>query len=287
MLEGLVAAAEQSLQEADAAYTTEQSDVDSLEKRRLPLIGAAAKDRHEVALWTERGERDVAADVATRARATLAATEAQLHRVRLELDSLGDTETPFDMAVRAYAADAVGPHASDLRNANGEIAQTRRELARLDEALVGGYAALDVLDEADTLLRSAQFWGPAVGLLELFETRHQLDYTTDLLSEAGRWLQRFRAQTTQWLDVAIPLGPASGELSSLTIWVDQILGHRLQRRTDEALARVADVVAGPEKAISEPEGVKDGLHTELAQRLEIRDQVLDRVEVGQRRRGRA
>lgn len=111
--------------------------------------------------------------------------------------------------------------------------------------------------------------------------------TTDLLSEAGRWLQRFRAQTTQWLDVAIPLGPASGELSSLTIWVDQILGHRLQRRTDEALARVADVVAGPEKAISEPEGVKDGLHTELAQRLEIRDQVLDRVEVGQRRRGRA
>ena len=159
VLEGLVAAAEQSIQEADAAYTTEQSDVDSLEKRRLPLIGAAAKDRHEVALWTERGERDVAADVATRARATLAATEAQLHRVRLELDSLGDTETPFDMAVRAYAADAVGPHASDLRNANGEIAQTRRELARLDEALVGGYAALDVLDEADTLLRSAQFWG--------------------------------------------------------------------------------------------------------------------------------
>jgi tetratricopeptide (TPR) repeat protein len=278
-----LAAAEDALRRAEAAWGREAADVARLESLSPTRIWATLRGSRDTDLDRERAEEQRAEyDLASaRARRTRAREEiAQSERERQELGEVERRWLQALAALDAWAATVPG-RADELREVTGRLAETAAVLQEVDEAERVGAEAAGLLTGAVELLRKAADWASldlyGGGALTDLVKYDRLDRAHARLREAERALQRFSGELADvgWRGVD---GVAPSDwVRVFDAWLDDPVSDWFVRRDiRDAVGRTEQVLAGVQQ-------LRQRLltrHAELASRLRVLTERQEALAIG-------
>lgn len=267
--EGRLESAETMCQRLVRRLEDEEQDVDRLEGVSVRRIVTAVRGNHEAELDRERAEVDTAASRLARAEVERDALGSEVAQLRGRLRLLEDAETAYERALAdvVTAADvsrlagidpAVGPGPTIdpqlvVRAAN--LLARRRERREVAQAVVTGHAAMRVLADALSALRSASSWSTwdtfaGGGLISSAVKHERMDQARARIERAGPALATFSRELD---DLGLPglvLPATDGLTRGVDIFFDNIftdvaVGRRISaslRSVKQVLGQVAEVV---------------------------------------------
>jgi len=252
-----------SLQEG---YSSEQQDVEKLEKMSMSRVLASLAGSRDEQLGRERAEADAA-------RYRVAEAKARLDTVRAERQSAEDRLAGLESAPAIYAAvlDEKERHLTASGDARGrslptlaaERGQLKAELKETNEAIQAAAAALDALSQVQDRLGSASGWSTydtwfGGGMIASSIKHERMDEAAQAAAIAD---QRLAVLRTELADVGDPGLTApqlalSGGTRFADVWFDNFF-------TDIA---VADRIRQAERQVAESAQAVERLHARLTSR---------------------
>lgn len=261
-----------ALEERRSRTTTEESDVQKLEKLSWTSVVSRLTGHYTDDVERETAERDAARYALREAEARHQQAEAELAAARARLEELGDTEAAYVAALSAKEswvqahAPAQAARLTEIAERRGVLEAEDREAREADDAGVTAHrrlaGALQQLSSAGAWSTWDTFGGG--GLITDMVKRSKMDAAVDELRDAELSLRRFAAELAD-LDIAavrtLDLGTA---LEVFDIWFDNIFSDwAVRSRIKDADSRVRDIAA-------QVQHVVDGLR---ARRREIVDEL--------------
>lgn len=222
-------------------------DVRSLESLSLTRILAGLKGTREADLDQRTAEHDAARYRVALAERRVDVADDAVAKVQAQIDELGDVDTLLAAALadkEALLLQTEAPHADRL----AAIASRRGELDALDresrEALIAAQHALELLEDAERTLGSADAWSTydtwfGGGALSSMAKQGRLDEAVQILRRASDALAAFEREVA---DLGLQAA-AHVELERwdrvFDIWFDNVFtDFAIRRRIKDALADV-------------------------------------------------
>lgn len=267
--EGRLESADTLCQRLVRHLADEEQDVDRLEGVSVRRLITAARGTREADLDRERAEVDTAASRLARAEAEREAVRSEVEELRGRLHLLEDAEASYELALADVVAAAdvsrltgIDPTAGPgptidpqlvVRAAN--LLARRRERREVAQAVLAGHAAVRVLHDALSALRSASSWSTwdtlAGGGLISSAVKHQrMDEARARIERAGPALATFSRELDDLGLPGIVLPSTDGLTRGVDIFFDNIftdvaVGRRISaslRSVEQVLGHVAEVV---------------------------------------------